>query len=99
MHFVDFQNKEEVLSLFQYDAVDQHFRVPILESEWKALPDNTTMTVINGDSENLPPLDQLRNRKVPFKREGIVVATYKQPKQIDAAPVDSFQVAGYIFVN
>jgi len=82
-----FQNKEEVLSLYQYDAVDQHFLVPILESAWKALPDNTTMAVFNGIN------DKPSNPKVSIKREGIVIAKYNQPKRIDDATTDSsFQV-------
>jgi len=93
MHVFYFQNKEEVLSLFQYNAVGQHFRVPILESAWKALPNSTTMTVIDGDNDNSPNLHQLWNRKLPFKGEGIVVATYNQPKRIDPGATHSLPVA------
>ena len=91
MHFVEFQMKE-VVSLFQYDAVEQHFRVPILESAWKALPDNTIMTILVGDNYNSPRFHQLRNKKVPFKRKGIVIAKYSQPLRTNAGTTDSFQV-------
>lgn len=94
MHFVEFQNRDyEVLSLFQYDAIGQHFQVPILESEWNALPNHATVSVLDVQSQ-MPTslLRELSDCKVQIKIKGKVVATYDQPQQIVDSTTDSVQV-------